>query len=250
MTTSTRPFPPAQPHGALEEILPDIFFVTGTVSMPGPMPIRFSRNMVVVREGERLVLINSVRLDDAGLAALDKLGKVTDVIRLAANHGLDDPFYQDRYKAKVWAIRGQRYVAGFDTSKTETYFEADAEIETSTELPIDGARVHFINATPTEGLLLLPQHGGVLVAGDALQHWATTDAYFSWMGSVMMKMMGFIKPHNIGPAWMKQTKPPRDDMRAILDLPFVNMLPSHGHAVLGDAVAHYRPAFDRHFPAS
>jgi hypothetical protein len=246
--TSKRPFQRALPHGALDEILPNIFFVTGTIAMPGPLPIRFSRNMVVVREGERLVLINSVRLDEAGLAALDRLGKVTDVIRLAANHGIDDPFYQDRYKAKIWALRGQRYTAGFDTSKTETYFKADVEIETTTELPLNGARIHFIHATPSEGLLLLPQHGGVLVAGDALQHWATTDAYFSWMGRAMMKKMGFIKPHNVGPAWLKQCKPPRDDMRAILDLPFTNVLPSHGAPVIGDAVANYRPAIDRCFP--
>lgn len=35
--------------------------------------------MTVVRNGDRLVLVNSVRLDDNGLAALEKLCKVTDV---------------------------------------------------------------------------------------------------------------------------------------------------------------------------
>ncbi len=248
MTTSTRPFPPAQPHGALEEMLPGFFLVMGTVSMPGPLPVRFSRNMIVVREGERLVLINSVRLDDAGLAALDKLGNVTDVIRLAANHGLDDPFYQDRYKAKVWALRGQRYTAGFDTSSTETYFAADTEIDASTKLPLEGARLHFISSTPPEGLLLLPQHDGVLIAGDALQNWATTDAYFSWLGRVMMNMMGFVKPHNIGPGWLKQCKPPSADMRAILDLPFANVIPAHGAPVIEKAVSRFRPALDQLFP--
>ena len=38
--------------------------------------------MVVVREGERLVLVNTVRLNDAGLEALDALGTVTDTIRV------------------------------------------------------------------------------------------------------------------------------------------------------------------------
>ena len=55
-----------------------------------------------------MILVNSVRLDVAGLAALEALGRVTDVIRLAGNHGMDDPFYKDRYGAKVWAVRGQR----------------------------------------------------------------------------------------------------------------------------------------------
>jgi hypothetical protein len=100
--------------------------------MPGPLPMRFSRNMTVVREGDRLVLINAVRLDDAGLAALDALGKVTDVIRLAGNHGLDDPFYADRYHAKVWVVKGQRYTSGFNTRSPRTYFTPDVEMDATT----------------------------------------------------------------------------------------------------------------------
>src|ERR1051325_7146413 len=98
MSVIARPFPPALPHGEIREVLPGIHFVMGTVGMPGPLPVRFSRNMTIVREGERLVLVNTVRLAEESLAELDKLGKVTDVIRLAANHGQDDPFYADRYK--------------------------------------------------------------------------------------------------------------------------------------------------------
>ena len=37
-----------------------------------------------MREDGALTLVNSVRLDDAGLAALDALGKVTNVVRLGA----------------------------------------------------------------------------------------------------------------------------------------------------------------------
>jgi len=96
---SSSKFPPAQPHGALREVFPDVFFVTGTAGLPGPLPVRFSRNMTVVRAGERLTLINSVRLSEEGLRALDALGKVTDVLRLAGFHGMDDPFYKDRYGA-------------------------------------------------------------------------------------------------------------------------------------------------------
>ena len=82
-------------------------------------------------------MINSVRLDDAGLAALDKLGKVTDVIRIAANHGMDDPFYAERYGAKVSVVKGQRYTAGFETDVPDTYFTPDHELEAG---PIAAAR--------------------------------------------------------------------------------------------------------------
>src|SRR6478735_11956040 len=108
---ASRAHPPALAHGTLSEVLPNIFFVTGTMRMPGPLPVTFSRNMSVVREGKRLILINSVRLDDEGLRALDALGTVTDVVRVAGYHGRDDPFYKERYGAKVWVVKGQRYVS-------------------------------------------------------------------------------------------------------------------------------------------
>jgi hypothetical protein len=222
-----------------------MYFVTGTVGMPGPLPVRISRNMTIVKEGERLVLINSVRLNDPGLRALDALGKVTDVIRLAANHGMDDPFYKDRYGAKVWAVRGQRYTAGFDTSSPRTYFEPDAEMDAVTALPLAGARLYVIDSQPPEGLLLLERHDGTLIAGDCLQHWHETDSYFSWLGKLMMRTMGFIKPYNVGPGWLKFCKPPKEQLRGILALRFINVLPSHGAAVLGDAMSHYRPAIER-----
>lgn len=245
MPLVARAHPAAFPHGDLREVLPGIHFVTGTVPLPGPLPVRFSRNMTVIREGDRLVLVNSIRLDDAGLAALDKLGKVTDVIRLAANHGMDDPFYKERYDAKVWAVRGQRYTAGFDTKAPEVYFEPDATIDDGTELPLAGARLYKIESTPAEGLLLLEKDGGTIVSGDCLQHWAEADAYFSFLGKVMMRLMGFIKPHNVGPGWLKACKPPKKDLRGILDLDFANVLPAHGSPVLTGARDHYRPAITR-----
>jgi hypothetical protein len=245
MTTVPRPFPAAMPHGALSEPLPDVFFVQGTMQFPGAIPMRFSRNMVIVREGERLVLINTVRLDAGGLAALDALGKVTDVVRIAGNHGMDDPFYADRYKAKVWAVKGQRYVAGFGADAPDVYFESDEEIEPGSRLPIEGATLHLIRSHPPEALLRLPQHGGVVVAGDCLQHWAKADRYWSLPARIAMPLMGFVKPHSVGPAWLKACKPPKEDLSAILGLSFSHVLPAHGEPVVHDAVSKYRPAIER-----
>jgi hypothetical protein len=213
--------------------------------LPGPLPVRFSRNMTVVQRGDRVILVNSVRLDDAGLAALDKLGRVTDVVRLAANHGMDDPFYAERYGAKVWVVKGQRYTAGFDTSSPKTYFTPDHEVDATSPLPLDGAQLVLFDSQPPEGMLLLPDHGGTVISGDCLQHWAEPDAYFSWLARPLMRMMGFMKPHNIGPGWLKQCKPPTDQLRAILNLPFANVLPAHGAPVIGEAREQYRPAIER-----
>jgi hypothetical protein len=239
-----RAFPAALAHGELSEVFPGVFFVTGTVGMPGALPIRFSRNMVVVREGERLVLINSVRLSEAGLAALQALGSITDVIRIAGFHGADDAFYKQRYGARIWAIQGQRYTAGFSLDGP-AYFEADTEIDASTTLPIRDASLYSFATKPPEALLVLARSGGVVIAGDCLQHWAETDAYFNWLGAFMMRRLGFIRAHNVGPAWLKQAKPSASELRGVLDLDFEHVLPAHGAPVIGGAKAAYRPALER-----
>jgi hypothetical protein len=244
MTLVARPHPPALPHGAIREVLPDIYFVTGTVRLATP-PLSFSRNMTIVREGERLVLVNCVRLDEAGLAALDALGKVTDVVRVAGNHGMDDPFYRERYEAKVWAVAGQRYTAGFDANAKDVFLEPDVAMGPSTELPLAGARLYTIRSSPPEALLVLDRHDGTVVVGDCLQNWARTDAYFNWLARVLMPFMGFIRAYNVGPAWLKGCKPPREDLRGILGLEFANVLPAHGDAVIGAARDHYRAAIER-----
>ncbi|MFN0249608.1 MAG: hypothetical protein ACKV2T_22175 [Kofleriaceae bacterium] len=227
-------------HGELREVLPGVFFVTGEIKMAGP--IRFSRNMVVVREGAELVIVNSIRLDDAGLAALDKLGKVTHVLRLAGFHGRDDAFYNARYGARVSTVKGQIYARGFKQNPADVYFRADAELDASSPLPITGARLHVIHSAPPEGILLLDVAGGTLISGDALQNWARPDEYFSWVGKTMMRMMGFIKPHNVGPGWLKQAKPPAAEVAALSELAFANVLPAHGEPVLGNARALYQPS--------
>ena len=95
---------------------------------------------------------------------------------------------------------------------------------------------------------MLPGHGGVCISGDCFQNWAAADAYFSVLGRVMMKMMGFIKPDNVGPGWLRQCKPPKEELRATLGLGFANVLPSHGEPVLGEAIEKYRPAVERAAP--
>lgn len=235
---------PALPHGELTEVFPSVFFVTGGFRM-APL-VSFSRNMIVVREDDRLVLIGSVRLSDAGLAALDALGRVTDVIRLAGFHGMDDPFYKERYGAKVWVARGMSYQRGFDAAKTTAnpYFEADVELDADAELPLRGASLYAFSTRPPEALLRLPHEGGILVSGDCLQNWGKTDRYFSLVGKLMMKSMGFIKAHNLGPGWVKAARPKVEELRGVLDLEFEHLLPGHGEPVIGGAKEKYRAVIE------
>ena len=65
-----------------------------------------NRNMVILRNGRELSLINAVRLFPAEEARLQKLGKVKHVIRLGYYHGVDDRYYVDSYGAEFWCQAG------------------------------------------------------------------------------------------------------------------------------------------------
>ena len=112
------------------------------------------------------------------------------------------------------------------------------------ELPIPGAKLIDIpSSTPPEGLVLLPN--GVLVSGDCLQNWGRPDRYFNLFGRVMMRLLGFIKAHNIGPGWLKEAEPAAKDLRALLELDFEHVLPAHGAPVIGGAKDKFRRAIER-----
>lgn len=208
-------------------------------------PVSFSRNMTVVRENGSLTLINSVRLDEYGLRSLEKLGTIDNVIRLAGFHGMDDPFYKHRYDAKIWAVQGQPYVHGFDLS-AQPFFHADELLDDASELPIKGSKLYvFRSVKPAEAIVVLLRDGGILITGDSLQNWQAPDRYFSLMARLMMRLMGFIKAYNIGPAWRKFVKPSAEDFRGLLDLRFEHVLPAHGDEVIGNALELYRPVIEK-----
>ncbi len=241
--SDNRPFPKALEHGNLKELFPGIHFVTGTVAMGGRLPMRFSRNMTVVRQNGSLTLVNTVRLNDEGLAALERLGTVENIVRLAGFHGMDDPFYKDRYGAKVWSVDAP-YLTGFGTGP-EPYFTPDVIVGSDSSLPIENARLFLFETAQTgEGVLLLEREGGIVVAGDSLQNWATTDRFFNLPAKLMMRLFGFIKPNNVGPGWLRYAKPDRAEVKRLLDLDFRHVLPAHGTPVLGDAKERYAPVIE------
>lgn len=56
------------PYSPPEQLAPDLFVVYG--SFRANPWVRFTRNMAIVRNAGELTLINSVRMDEAGLASL------------------------------------------------------------------------------------------------------------------------------------------------------------------------------------
>jgi len=235
MSAGMADFTPQMPHGELLEIFSGIHFVTGTTR-----PFfegrnwQFSRNMTVVREGDALTLINTVRLDDAGLAALDRLGEVKNVVKIGSFHGYDDAFYVDRYGAKLWALAGMEHESGLPTKG-----ELGAE-----SMPFTGAKLFvFETAKMPEGLLLIEREGGIVVSCDSLQNWAEADRFFDGETAKIMTEIGFIKAANVGPGWARFAEPKASDFERVLALPFKHLLSAHGSPLVGDAKERFAATF-------
>jgi hypothetical protein len=234
-------FPPALPHGPLEAVFPEIWLVRGT-SRPHFMGAdwQYSRNMTVLRDGDRLVLVNTVRLDDAGLAALDALGRVTDVVRIGAFHDRDDGFYAARYRAKQWALAGHEHAGGRDT---------DVELVPGGPMPVSGARLFaFETSKVPEALLVLDRDGGIVVSCDALQNWAAVDERFDEASAARMTAMGFIVPANVGPGWRMAAAPEKRDFERLAELPFRHLIPAHGTVLRDTAKEDVLATVRRLFP--
>ncbi len=229
---------PAMPHGAIDEVFDDVFFVTGTMRAEFfGSAWQFSRNMTIVREDGRLSLINAVRLDEPGLAALEALGEVANVVRIGAMHGLDDAFYVERYGATLWAPRGMPGPA------------PDAELTEDGAAPIADARVFAFRTTKLpEAIVVLERAGGVAVACDALQNWVAPDAMFDDETVKKMTDMGFFTKANCGPAWMHGMQPKKDDFERLERHAFRHALCGHGVPLRDTAGEDFRATFARLFP--
>ncbi len=233
-------FPPALSHGDIEEVFPDVFFVSGAMeTVLQDMDWKFSRNMTVVRDGERLIIVNSVRLGEEGLAELERLGRVTDVVRLGSLHGRDDPFYVDRYGAEYWAMPGMEHETGLQATSTLTQ---------ESPLPISDASLFDFRTTRIpEGILCLDRAGGILIACDALQNWVAPDEYFSDASRELMQQMGFFQPANLGPVWVQRAEPGADDFARLKALSFKHVLCGHGDPLRDTAHQDYCATFNRIF---
>ncbi len=232
--------PPALPHGPLEEVFPGVFFVSGMMKTRlMDADWQFSRNMTVVRDAGALTLINSVRLDDDGLARLDALGRVTNVVRIGSLHGRDDAFYKARYNATLWALPGMTHEHGL---------QADKELRPGGDMPFAGCSVFEFRATRLpECILRIDRAGGILVACDSLQNWLEPDEFFSDQSRQMMTQAGFFQTANLGPVWVKVNEPKAEDFVRLRELSFKHALCGHGAPLRDTAKETYTARFQSVF---
>jgi hypothetical protein len=228
-------FPAALPHGPITELFPDVFVVRGSFRI-GPL-VSIPRNMIVLREGSALTLVNAVRLSAEGEAELTKLGEVKHLVKLGFFHTLDDPYYRDRFSPTFWAP-----------------VPPDARAEKLREggpSPLARASVFaFERATKGEAALLVEQpQGNLLVTCDSVQNWVDGEGC-SLVGGLVTRLMGFIEPAKIGPIWLKQMtdgKPleMKPDFDRLLDRDFAHLIAAHGVLLRDEAKAALRRSCER-----
>ena len=231
-------YPSASPHDEIEELLPNLYLVQGSIIMgPG---VCFNRNMMIVRRGDDLTLVSPVRLSETEEAKLELLGKVTNIVRIGNFHGVDDRYYVDKYSARFWCQSGSN---AFQQPRP------DHLLVEGSPLPIDDAQLFVFRKTKSpECALLLPQDGGVLITCDSLQHWVDNN-YCNLRAKIMMPILGFRKGTIIGPPWRKFMTPDGDsleeDFRRLLGLEFRHHIGAHGGLSRDDAYARIEAAVQK-----
>lgn len=238
MTQSSN-YPAATHHDPVEELLPNLYWVHGSVEFrPGMF---LSRNMAIVRRDRSLSLINAVRLSEQAEASLASLGDVKNVVRIGNFHGMDDRYYVDTHGAQFWCLPGSQ-------ARPEP---SPDELLSPDHLPFDGASLHvFSEAQFPECALLLEQDGGVLLTADSLQFWADWSNCSEGV-SEGAKQMGFSLDMLVGPPWLRSATPEggsvEPDFRRLLDLDFEHLLGAHGGFFRDNAKEAVRAAVDRSF---
>lgn len=213
-------YPPAYPHDKLQKLYPGVFLLHGSIKVgPG---MSMNRNMIILKSGSEIILINPVRMNEEGLAALDLLGRVSKIIRLGDFHGLDDEFYLNRYNCEFWAQQGQATYKSPSPTKI---------IDASTAGPIENSEFFiFESAIFPEAALLMAEHK-LLITTDSIQYHADWS-YFSWFTKLVFKLLGFKVGLNIGGPWLKRVTPKgktlKDDFEALLTLDFNAIIAAHG----------------------
>jgi len=240
MNVTEPSYPPPCPHDPVTRIAQDVFMVRGSMRMNPVM--RISRNMAIVRHDDTLTLIDPIRLSPSGEEELTSLGKIKRILRLGAFHGMDDPYYVDRFKAELWCQPG---------GKAYKQPSIDMELSAGCDLPFpDAELIPFEGTRQPESVLLLKRGNGLLLTCDAIQHYGDYK-HNSWLTRMLMPFIGFPKTTLIGPIWLKYMTPEGASLQPaferLLSLDFDSLLSAHGSFLPQGAKDAVRAAIKRSY---
>jgi hypothetical protein len=239
-TENPMDYPPVYPHDPIEEIQSDVFMVRGCINLNALMTI--SRNMTIIRHDGELTLVDPIRLSSDEESRLETLGSVKRILRLGPMHGVDDPYYIERYKAELWAP---------GPSEAHPEPSADVQFDASTPLPFPDATMFcFAGLKQNEAALLLQRGPGLLITCDSIQNYGDFR-HNNLAARLIMPLIGFRKTTLIGPIWAKRMPVEgisvESEFRRLLELDFDQLISAHGSFLSSGAHEACRRAVDKQF---
>lgn len=233
--------PPPLPHDPIEELFEGVYCVKGSMRMGPGMTV--DRNMIVLRQGSELMVIDPVRLTPEGETSMAALGHVRHVLRLGDFHGHDDRYYVERFGAEFWCQAGSNR---YPEPRPSRLLTAD------TELPIAEAELFVFRETRFPECAVLQRRHGLLITCDSVQHWQGRR-YCSLLTRIVMPLAGFRLGTNIGPLWRRMMTHKGSslapDFQRLLELEFEHLIGAHGALCRGDAHRRLSQAVAATFPA-
>ncbi len=221
------------PRGDLESPIDGVWMVRAGC------PIPLHRRMTVWRLPDGSLLAHSViAMDDAGMAQLDALGRVSIILVPHTGHRLDAGFYKRRYpEARVVAPAAAR-------AKVEKVIAVDALAED--ELPRHGITIHPLPGWKHGELayeIALPGGGRALVLSDVLTNPDPPPGFMAWV--VSKTTTGVKGPLGVARimklAMTSDRAAARAGLERLADIPDLRLISTaHGRPVLADCAAALR----------
>jgi len=222
-------YAPAYKHQAIEMLYENVYWVHGSIKMAPAMSM--NRNMIILKQGTSLYLINPIRLNEAEENKLKALGKVKAILRLGDFHGIDDAYYIDTFKCEFWCQAGQ---------STYPDLKPDHVITAESKAPIENAEFFIFSTSIHPEAALLLKDKKLLITTDSVQNW-TDWSHTSGPAKLLLRLMGFKLRLLIGKPWLKRVTPTGKsmlcDFEALLKLEFDSLVAAHGKPLLANAHA-------------
>jgi len=223
------------PHQKITKNYENIYSLMGSMKLFGIF--KYSRNMVILKDGENLCLVNPVRLNEVEEKKLISMGKIHSILKLGRLHSIDVPYYMDKFSPKLWASSNDSFVQKHN-------YKIDIDLEETTSIPFLELQIYsFRTSRENEAVAYLPKDGGVLLACDALVNMKKIDPMANWLVRTLSKILP--EPTYIGPNWIKIMKPKKIDFDNILKFEFENMIPAHGPILKQKASQKIKDYIDR-----
>jgi hypothetical protein len=183
--------------------------------------------MVILKEGDKICLVNPIRLNEEEEQKLLSMGEIFSILKLGRLHSVDVPYYIDKFKPQLWASKKDSFL-------NERDYLVDIDLDKTDEIPFMNMKIYsFKTSKENEAVALLPQEDGILLSCDSLVNMNEEDPMANWLVRVLSKLLP--TPAYIGPNWFKVMKPKKEDFQNLLKFNFNILIPAHGSALKENA---------------